>query len=117
MLAWIASALLLAGCFFLTVGAIGLLRLPDVYTRMHATAKCDTLGAALVILAMMLKAPSPAVVAKLAMCLGFFWLINPATAHLIAETALARGVPLTAGTTVMDHYGAQAEGEGAGEAD
>ena len=53
----VASGLLLAaGCFFVLIGAIGVLRLPDFYTRMHAAGVTDTLGAELIILGLILQA-------------------------------------------------------------
>jgi multicomponent Na+:H+ antiporter subunit G len=100
----VSVLLLVAGFFFLAVGTIGLLRMPDVYTRMHATAKCDTLGAALVLTAMILQCNSVSNAAKLVMIWVFFWLINPAVTHMIADTALGRGVELTPGTDWIDHY-------------
>ena len=50
----VAAALVASGVFFLLVGAIGLLRFPDFYTRMHAAGKCDTLGSLLVLLGLAL---------------------------------------------------------------
>ena len=103
----ISVILLLAGFFFLTIGTIGLLRMPDVYTRMHATAKCDTLGAGLVITAMIVKLVGSygdiSSTVKLLAVWAFFLLINPTVTHMIAESALARDVELSPGTDWMFH--------------
>ena len=63
MIAEIISMILIAGgVFFLLVGGVGLLRLPDVYTRMHAVGKCDTLGSGLLIIGLMVIADSFSVI-------------------------------------------------------
>jgi len=49
-------ALIIAGSFFTVVGAIGLVRMPDVYTRMHAASVTDTLGAGLLLAGLMVQA-------------------------------------------------------------
>lgn len=76
---------LVGGLFFFLVGTICLLRLPDVFTRMHATTKSDTLGAGLVIVAAMLYLGWDVAVIKLLLVLVFIWLTNPTAAHIIAK--------------------------------
>lgn len=84
----IASGLcLLGGLFFFLVGTIGLLRLPDVFTRMHATTKSDTLGAGLMILAAMVYLGWDVASFKLLLVLIFVWLTNPTASHIIASAA------------------------------
>lgn len=77
--------LLLGGLFFFSVGTIGLLRLPDVFTRLHATTKSDTLGAGLIILAAMVYLGLDIVVIKLILILVFVWITNPTAAHIISK--------------------------------
>jgi len=57
VLSWVC---LLGGAVFLLVGAIGLLRFPDFYTRLHAVSVCDTMGAGLVLIGLMLQGKTPA---------------------------------------------------------
>lgn len=90
----LSAVLLVCGFFFMTVGTIGLLRLPDTYTRLHATGKCDTMGSLLIILGCMLMVREPAPAAKLLAMAVFLWIVNPATAHMIARVAHATGVPM-----------------------
>jgi len=76
---------IVAGLFFFAVGSIGLLRLPDPLSRMHATTKSDTLGAGLMIVGfIILKGPS-LVSVTLAFFIVFLWLTNPTASHYIAQ--------------------------------
>ena len=89
----IASAILIAaGSFFLVVGAIGILRMPDVFTRMHAASVSDTLGAGFLILAMVIQAGFSLVTFKLFVILAVFFLTSPLTTHALARAALAVGI-------------------------
>jgi len=58
MIEWLSMALLLVGAFFFFAGTVGLLRFPDVYSRLHALAKADNLGLGCVLLALALQAES-----------------------------------------------------------
>ena len=82
--------LMAGGLFFLAVGVVGLVRLPDVYTRLHATTKCDTLGAGLVLLALALHADAAGAI-KLVLITLFIWITNPTAAHVIARAAWTTG--------------------------
>ncbi len=85
VLSWIA---LVAGGFFFVVGAIGLNRLPDVFTRMHATSVSDTLGAGLLITGMMLQAGPTLVSVKLVFILLVLFMTGPIATHALAQAAL-----------------------------
>jgi multicomponent Na+:H+ antiporter subunit G len=98
----IAVPLFAGGLFFLAVGTIGLLRLPDIFTRMHATGKCDTLGAGLTLLALAVVAPSWAVALKYATLMAVILVINPTTAHVIANAAYRYGGLNVRGTKTLD---------------
>lgn len=87
---------LVGGLFFLLVGTVGLLRLPDVYCRLHATTKCDTLGAGLVLLSLALQS-SPAVAVKLGLIITFILITNPVAAHVIARAAYITGLSRSGG--------------------
>jgi multicomponent Na+:H+ antiporter subunit G len=89
----IFSAVLLgAGAFFFLAGTVGLLRFPDVYTRLHALTKVDNLGLGFVIVGLMLRADSWAAVLELAL----IWVLALAAAatasYLVAGSAAANGV-------------------------
>ena len=81
-------ALILAGSFFTVVGAFGLLRMPDVFTRMHASSVVDTLGFGLLILGMMLQAGFSLVTLKLTFLLALFFFIGPVVTHALAQACL-----------------------------
>lgn len=82
------------GVFFLFTGTVGLIRMPDVFTRMHATTKCDTLGVGLVLAGLMLRAGSWQSLVKLALILLFMWLTSPTVAHLVGQAAWLSGTPM-----------------------
>jgi multicomponent Na+:H+ antiporter subunit G len=79
--------LLLGGSFFFLVGTIGLIRLPDAFTRMHATTKCDTLGAGMILVSLMIFQGFHMISVKLFIILLFIWITNPTAAHIIAKAA------------------------------
>jgi len=85
VLSWIA---LVAGGFFFVVGAIGLNRMPDVFTRMHATSVSDTLGAGLLITGMVLQAGPTLVAVKLIFILLVLFMTGPIATHALAQAAL-----------------------------
>lgn len=85
---------LVAGsAFFSLVAAIGVVRLPDVYTRAHATSKSDTMGTGLALVAVALVLDTPAARVKVALLIAFVLLTNPVAAHAIARAAHLQGVP------------------------
>jgi multicomponent Na+:H+ antiporter subunit G len=97
--------LLAAGIFFFLVGVAGLLRLPDVYCRMHATTKCDTLGAGLILLALALHSGFTNASVKLLFMILFIWLTNPTAAHVISQAAYRNKVPVCEGSYELDRTG------------
>lgn len=101
---YIAIFFLLGGFFFLLVGVVGLLRLPDVYTRMHAMGKCDTLGAGMILIALMLLIADITNITKLVLIGIMIATINPIITHLIAKTAYNRGTPMAEGSFLINDY-------------
>ncbi|SET06817.1 multisubunit sodium/proton antiporter, MrpG subunit [Natronincola peptidivorans] len=77
--------LLISSGFFFLVGTVGLVRMPDAFTRMHATTKCDTLGAGLALLALVVNQGFHIISVKLLLIIGFIWMTNPTAAHIIAK--------------------------------
>ncbi len=89
--------LLVAGGAFCMIGALGLVRMPDFFTRMHAASVTDTLGAGLMLLGMMLQGGFTLVTVKLITIGLLIFFTSPASTHALAQAALARGLrPLLA---------------------
>ncbi len=94
VLSW---ACLVAGGLFCIVGAVGLLRMPDFYTRMHAASVIETLGAGLILLGLLLQAGFTLVSVKLVMIGLLICVASPTATHALARAALIRGLrPLLA---------------------
>ena len=89
VLSWILIGL---GSFFIVVGALGIVRMPDVYTRMHAASVVDTVGAGFLLGGLMVQAGLTLVTLKLAFILLLFLLTGPVVSHALAQAALAADV-------------------------
>ena len=87
-------AVLIIGAVFFLAGTLGLLRFPDVYTRLHALTKADNVGLGLMIAGLAVQAESWAVVGKLLLIWVLVLLAGASVAHLIARGALQRGIQL-----------------------
>ena len=83
-------AFLVGGGCFCIVGGIGLLRMPDFYTRMHAASVIETLGAGLLLLGLMLQAGFTLIAAKLFALGLLIFFTSPAATHALARSAMAR---------------------------
>lgn len=89
LLSW---ALLIGGSFFCVTGAIGLLRLPDFYARLHGAGIIDTLGAGLILIGLMLQAGLSLLTVKLLFVLFFILITSPTATHAIAHAAHVQGL-------------------------
>jgi multicomponent Na+:H+ antiporter subunit G len=90
-------ACIVAGSVFAIIGGIGLLRLPDVYARMHGGGITDTLGAGLILVGLMFQSGLSLATGKLVMVLLFLLITSPTATHAVARAALSAGVePLVA---------------------
>ena len=89
VLSWV---LLLAGAVFVMIGGVGVLRLPDVYARMHAAGITDTLGAGLILGGLMVQGGWSQVTVKLALILVFLLFTSPAATYALANAAFTRGL-------------------------
>ena len=89
IISWIC---LVSGALCCVVGGVGLLRMPDVYTRNHASGINDTLGAGLILVGLMCQSGLTLVTVKLAMVLLFMLLIGPIVSHALLKAAYAHGV-------------------------
>jgi multicomponent Na+:H+ antiporter subunit G len=88
----LAAALLLSGLFFVLVGILGVLRLPDFYTRLHATSKCDTLGLALMVAGVALLTGAQWKTLKIVLIVAIVALVNSTAAHAIGRAAFRAGL-------------------------
>lgn len=93
----ITSLLLAIGVFFIFVGSLGLIRLPDVYNRLHATSKSSTLGVMSILAASIVffTSHAPTLSVKQFAAIAFLFLSSPVGAHMIARAAYLSGVPMT----------------------
>ena len=81
-------ALLLVGSIFILIGGVGLLRMPDFYTRIHAAGITDTVGAAAILVGLALQAGWDLMSVKLIIILLFLLLTSPTASHSLAKAAL-----------------------------
>ncbi|WP_295542516.1 monovalent cation/H(+) antiporter subunit G [uncultured Thiohalocapsa sp.] len=88
----LSIGLLLAGAGFFLAGTVGLLRFPDVYTRLHALTKADNLGLGLIVLGLMLRAESAAAAGKLLVIWLLVLTASGAASQLVASWARARRI-------------------------
>ncbi len=88
-ISWIC---LLSGVALMLIGGIGLLRLPDVFTRMHGAGMIDTLGLGLILVGLMFQAGLTLVTAKLFLIVVFVLFTSPTTTHALARACLHGGV-------------------------
>ncbi len=89
----LANILLILGLLFILAGVLGVLRLPDFYTRLHAMGKCDTLGVTLVLLALAIHTGASLVTVKLLLISVFIGLANPTATHALGRAAMRSGLP------------------------
>ncbi len=94
LIEYISSLLLVIGAFFFLAGTLGLLRFPDVYTRLHALTKADNVGLGFIVLGLSLQTDSLFVVGKLLLIWVLVLLSGSSVAHLIAKRALQKGAHL-----------------------
>ena len=85
-------AFILGGSFFALVGGLGIIRMPDLYTRLHAAGVTDTMGAGLVLVGLMLYAGLSLVTVKLGMILVLLWLTSPVSTYALARAGLNAGL-------------------------
>ncbi len=94
---------LFIGTLFFFIGVIGLLRFPDVYTRLHAATKCDTLGLGMILTGSILYEGATLASVKMIFIIGFVFLTNPVAAHAIARAAYKHGIELWK-KSIVDMY-------------
>ena len=93
MTAWIADALVVLGLAVMTLGVYGIVRLPDVYTQLHASGKAAFLGVSALLVAAAMGG-GPAVVARVVLIVVLLALTTPVAAHAIGQAAYHRREPM-----------------------
>lgn len=89
LLSW---ALILAGAFFTLVGALGLLRMPDIYTRLHASGVLDPFGVSLILIGLMIQAGLTLLTVKLLFLILLLLFTSPVACHALAKAAMHHGI-------------------------
>ena len=107
----VTAVLLVSGALFAAIAALGLVRLPDVYLRMHAATKAGTLGAGLVMAAVAVHFAEWSVALRAVAAIAFLVITAPVAAHMIGRAAYRIGVPLWSGS-VIDEWGRDAAAGG-----
>lgn len=91
-LIWLANGLILLGAFFSLTGALGILRMPDFFSRLHPAGVTDSLGVICVLAGLMLKVGLTLVSAKLLLLMLFLLLTSPTACHALAKAAYLSGM-------------------------
>jgi multicomponent Na+:H+ antiporter subunit G len=100
MIQWLSGGLFIAGATFGLLAGIGVLRMPDVFTRMQASTKASTLGLGCLLAGVALRNPEPSFVVRAASIAAFMLLTTAVSAHVIARAAARSGAPIWKGTMV-----------------
>lgn len=108
----LSTFFMLIGSFFMLVSALGIFRMPDLFTRMHAASKVGTVGVSNVVLAAAVHFEEMLVVAPALLIFVFFLATAPVAAHMIGRSAYQSGVKLWSGT-VIDELKKHRESSGA----
>jgi multicomponent Na+:H+ antiporter subunit G len=98
ILTWLGIAACCGGVFFMAIAALGLLRMPDTYMRLHCSAKSATLGVGLVLLGAAVLSGSWPIAVRCMAAAVFFFVTGPIGCHILARAAYRAGSPLATGT-------------------
>ncbi|SDF76977.1 multisubunit sodium/proton antiporter, MrpG subunit [Limimonas halophila] len=101
----LAGLAAMTGAVFVFSAALGLVRMPDVYLRMHAATKAGTLGSGLVLVGVAVWSGEPGVVLRALAAILFLIMTAPVAAHLLGRAAYISGVPLWRGTSIDELRG------------
>ncbi len=101
----ITALLMIFGASFMLLAAVGVLRLPDLFIRMHAATKSGTLGVSGMLLALAVHFDDLGVAIRAGLAIVFLFLTAPVAAHFIGRAAYIVGVPLWEGTVVDELRG------------
>ena len=96
----LSAIFLLAGATFALLAGIGVVRMPDVFTRMQASTKASTLGLAFLLIGLAIRQPEVGVIIRAVSIAAFMMLTTSVAAHVIARAAANTGSPLWEGTVI-----------------
>jgi multicomponent Na+:H+ antiporter subunit G len=94
MMTWVAALFLVAGAAFLLVSCVGLLRLPDFYTRAHAVGKAETLGSMLILIGLAVYNGAALSSVKLLLILAIIAVTSPTATHALTRAAMRSGLKI-----------------------
>ena len=105
MIETLTGVLALLGAALVFIAALGVVRLPDLYTRMHAASKASSLGLSFLLAAVAIAHPEPGVWLKAGLGIVFLFITAPVAAHLLARSAYVHKVPLWKGSVTDELAG------------
>lgn len=111
----ITVVLMIVGAVLMLLATVGVVRMPDLYSRMQSATKASTLGVGCTMLAVAVDFANLAIATRVVLIVAFVFLTAPIAAHMIGRAAYHVGVPLWQGTTLdqlRDHNGQQADTSG-----
>lgn len=97
---WIVALFLVVGSLFMLVAAIGVVRFPDLYTRMHAATKASSFGILLMLIGVSIQLPGFYLIMEAIMVIVFIFMTAPVASHMIGRVAHLFGTPLWEKTTI-----------------
>jgi multicomponent Na+:H+ antiporter subunit G len=100
---WVVSALIVVGVFFMFVSSLGVLRLSDFYTRIHAPTKAATLGLSSLLIAFAVAVPQTTAITKVLLAIGLVAATVPVGSHILMRAAYRSNVPRVR-ETKLDEY-------------
>ena len=113
---WIGGGLTVIGGIFMVIGALGLLRMPDVFSRLHASSIIDTAGGGLILSGLIVLEGFSLVTVKLVFIILMFGMFGPVAAHAVARAAIYAGIkPMVSEHSEADEDVLEGIGEGDGE--
>lgn len=102
MLEWVSAFFWVSGATFALLAAVGVVRMPDLFTRMQAASKASTLGLACLLIGTAIELGDSATVARAVSIAAFVMLTTPVASHVVARAAALTDVPLWSGTVLDD---------------
>jgi multicomponent Na+:H+ antiporter subunit G len=111
MTEWLSGVLFIAGAALALLAGVGVLRMPDVFTRMQASTKASTLGLGCLLAGLAIRQPEVSFVVRAATIGAFMMLTSAVAAHVIARAAALGGAPLWNGTVIDERPAERADSE------